>query len=106
MLKLVNAALAVICLVILASDVLAATQEFQLKQSLAAPSRDWVGLREAISIAEDRGHGRALDANLSRTAQVDVWNVDVLSNGRHVHVSIDARNGVVDVVKPSAQPAR
>lgn len=106
MLKLVNAALAITCFVVLASDVLAATHELELKRSFAAPSKDKIGLREAISIAEDRGQGRAIDANLSRIAQMDIWNVDVLSNGAHVYVSIDARNGAVDVVKPPAQRPR
>ncbi|MBI1210433.1 MAG: hypothetical protein GC190_03140 [Alphaproteobacteria bacterium] len=106
MLKLVNALLAAGCFVILGSDVLAATHELELTHSFDARSRDKIGLREAVSIAEDRADGRAVDANLTRFAGVDSWNVDVLSNGRHVHVSIDARNGTVDVARSLPQGAR
>jgi uncharacterized membrane protein YkoI len=106
MLKLVNGLLAAVCFLILASDVLAATHELELKRSLTAPSQDKVGLREAISIAEGRVGGRAVDANLSRFAGVDSWNVDVMSGGYHAHVSVDARNGAVDVERPLPQGSR
>ena len=106
MLKLINVLLGIACFVILASDVTAATRELELKQSFAAPPHDKIGLREAISIAEDRVEGRAVDANLTRFAGVDCWTVDVLSHGQHVYVSIDARNGAVDVVRTSSQGGR
>ena len=106
MLKLINVLLGAACFVILASDVMAASHELDLMTSFSAPSKDRVGLREAISIAEDRTDGRAVDANLSHFAGVDVWNVDVMANGRHVYVSIDARNGAADIAQSSPQASR
>jgi uncharacterized membrane protein YkoI len=106
MLKLINVVLGAACFVILASDVMAASHELDLMKSFSAPSADKIGLHEAVSIAEDRTDGRAVDANLSRFAGVDVWNVDVMSNGRHIYVSIDARNGAADIAQSLPQASR
>ena len=106
MLKLVNGLLAAACFVILGSDVLAATHELELRHAFGAIPKDKIGLTEAVSIAEARVDGRALDANLVRFAGEDSWNVDVLSKGAHVHVSIDAHTGAVDIVEPWPQGAR
>lgn len=96
--KLINGLLGALCFVVLASDVLAATHELELRRAFFTPSKDKIGLAQAISIAESRADGRALDANLVRAAGgEDAWDVDVLSQGRHVHVSVDARTGAVDV---------
>lgn len=106
MLKLINSLLAAACFVILASDVLAATHELQLKHDFGATPKDKIGLSEAVSIAEGRVDGRAVDADLVRLAGIDTWNVDVMANGEHVRVSIDARNGAVDIERPLPQGAR
>lgn len=95
--KLVNGLLAALCFVVLGSDVLAATHELELKRALGASPSYKVGLAQAISIAESRAGGHALDAHLVKQAGETDWQVEVLSRGRHVRVSIDARSGAVDV---------
>jgi uncharacterized membrane protein YkoI len=100
MLKLINGLLGAACFVILGSDVLAATHELELRHAFGAAPQDKIGLPEAVSIAETRVDGRAVDAALIRFAGEDSWSVDVLAKGAHVHVSIDARTGAVDVVEP------
>jgi len=106
MLRLVNGLLGAACFVILASDVLAATHQLELKHAFGAMPNDRVGLREAISIAESRANGRAVDATLVRFAGEDSWSVDVATHGTHVHVSVDARTGAVDGVVAQSNGAR
>jgi uncharacterized membrane protein YkoI len=95
--KLINGLLAALCFVVLASDVLAATHELELKRAFGAPRRYKVGLAQAISMAESRAGGHALDAHLLQHAGGTDWQVEVLSRGRHVLVSVNARSGAVDV---------
>jgi len=97
MLRLINILLGMFCLTVLASDVLAATRELELKRNFGAAPHDKIGMAEAISIAEDRTGGRALDASLVKFSGANYWDVDVLSRGRSLHVSIDAHTGSADV---------
>jgi uncharacterized membrane protein YkoI len=100
MLKLINGLLAAACFVILASDVLAAAHDLELRHSFVAAPKDKIGLREAISIAEARVDGRAIDANLVNFGDDDQWDVKVASGGRYLRVWIDASNGKATVALP------
>lgn len=101
MLRLVNGVLGVVCFVILASNVLAASHDLKLLREFGAAPKDKIGLSDAVSIAESRVDGRAVDAKLVAFGGHDAWDVEVLAAGTKLRVWVDARNG--DVATPSAQ---
>ena len=106
MLKLVNRVLGAVCLLILASNVLAAGRDLKLLREFGAASKDKIGLRDAVSIAESRLDGCAVDAKLVALGGHDAWDVEVLADGAKLRVWIDARNGDVDATEPSAPGRR
>ena len=105
MLKLVNCLLGAACLVILGSDVVAATREYEIHHEVSAAAADSVGLSEAVSIAESHVAGRAVDADLQSLFGRDTWGVDVVSGDRKTRVWVDAGDGIVDIMTPE-QPSR
>ena len=100
MLKLINGLLAAACFVILGSDVLAATHDLELRHSFVAAPKDKIGLREAVSIAEARVDGRAVDVNLVNFGEDDQWDVKVASGNRYLHVWVDASSGRFTIAQP------
>ena len=101
MLKLINGIVGVACFAILGSDVLAATQDYKLHRELSMVSAYKVGLNEAVSIAETRVNGRAVDVHLVSFAGRDAWDIDVMNGERKIVVWVDACNGNVDITAPS-----
>ena len=99
MLKAINGVLGALCLVVLSSEVLAATEVPGAAHSPAAAVSDGVDLSQALSLATDRVGGRVVDAKLGAHKGRRTWEVVMEQGGKTVRLWVDARTGEIEVDK-------